>query len=469
MTEDLIKLQLLINNRFGINISEEKLSAVTKHFSAETHSDIEDILKKMSSDDKFRGDFIEKITVPETYFFRNEDNILLFKDIVEQHFAKRNGLIILSAGCSTGEEPYTLAIVLKEFFPELYENSIIYAVDINKKALDTAKKGVYGKGSFRNQSLGLKEKYFERISTQECAIHPSLKKNIRFHLGNLIEYDFSQHSLKYDFIFCRNVFIYFDNDNILKVLNKFYDLMHENSYLFVGYTEMINQITKKFQTLLLRNSFIFQKAVEIEKTSELANGFDKIVKEGIQPEPESVPFEAKPFTVENLEEVKKIRKLISEENYEKAKSKVESYIKNYPKGIQGPLLKAVVLSFYQEHEKALKIIDGLERKGVKLFIVYLLKGILFSELSRFSESIKNFKIALTFNHSCMVSNFFLAFLYEELRFYNIARTYYSEVINNNDLFIIEEIRDIMPHLREEELQGLSREKLSLLNLKEEKR
>ncbi|MCK5599182.1 protein-glutamate O-methyltransferase CheR [bacterium] len=461
-------LSSFVLNRFGINLNPEKTEAVLS-FLKETKGLSEDnLIAAINTDSILLYDLINKIVVPETYFFRNIEHILILIDILTKEFMGRKSLMFLSAGCSTGEEAYTLAILLKEKFPHLYENSMIYGIDLNPKSIEKAKHGVYTKSSIRNDMMGIGKKHIKRLSPYEYRLSDEIRGKVIFKQGNLLDYDYSCWTKQYDIILCRNVFIYFDTDHILKALNRYYDIMHENSYLFVGHSEMINQISTEFQPLLLRNSFVFQKAVEKSPASE-----NDLIIESKPPKKADKRTErpkSKTLTSVAVEEnemrLEKIREKISEESYADAKEMVNKYLENYPTSLHASILSATLLLFDQKHDEALKLIDSIVKVPETKYYIFFLKGILFSETGDFSMSIKFFKLALVENPTCLISNFFLGFIHEEKRYYRISLKYYTETIRNKSLFIKDSVQKIMPHLSAKQLRDLAQKKYTALKIKE---
>ncbi|WP_052055606.1 protein-glutamate O-methyltransferase CheR [Myxosarcina sp. GI1] len=228
---------------------------------------------------------ISFITNNESYFFRDRSQIELLKTIVLPEIISRNQkdkkLRICSAGCSTGEEPYTLAIVLKELLPNHKQwNCKILGIDIDELALQKARSGIYPEWSFRGVEREIKQKYFHK-NNQSYYLNSEFKNMVDFSQVNLVEDNFSQPRLNLrniDLLICRNVFIYFNNDAIAKVINKFYDSLEPLGYLVTGHTEIAIQNVSKFHIRVFKESIVYQRPQTETKASVHSNSAESTKK-----------------------------------------------------------------------------------------------------------------------------------------------------------------------------------------------
>jgi chemotaxis protein methyltransferase WspC len=179
-------------------------------------------------------ELVEAVVVTETWFFRDPE---AFGVVVEAAGASLPGstLHVLSIPCSSGEEPYSLAIALRDAgIPA--ERVRIDAVDISSRALARARSGTYSKNSFRGKDLGFRERYF-RSANAVYILQPEIRNSVKFVEGNLLNPDVLPNQQKYDFIFCRNLLIYFDRPTQQKALEKLDALLAPSGILFVGPAE----------------------------------------------------------------------------------------------------------------------------------------------------------------------------------------------------------------------------------------
>jgi chemotaxis protein methyltransferase CheR len=212
------------------------------------------------------AELILDFTNLESYFFRDKElfnllrNTLLPELIQRQQYNKT--LRICSAGCSTGEEPYSLAILLKELIPDLNRwNLMILGVDINSSALEKAKAGIYRPWSFRNVDTEIKQRYFRLINNQ-YHIDSQIKEMLTFQTLNLVKDPFTRPKSELrdmDLILCRNVFIYFEPSAIANVLNKFNQALQPLGYLIAGHAELHGQNLSQFQTKVFPEALIYQR------------------------------------------------------------------------------------------------------------------------------------------------------------------------------------------------------------------
>ena len=208
---------------------------------------------------------IEELTVNETFFFRDFPQLQGFAEkalplIVEEKKAKNDfSLKIWSAACSTGEEPYTLSIIVQEMIED-YKNwdVSILATDIDRQVLRIARKGEYGQRSMKNTPLPYRQKYFEK-SGNFWRVLPHTAEPVDFKLLNLVDRQAMRRQRGYDFIFCRNVLIYFNNLSRKKVVNSFYDSLNPGGFLFLGSSESVGRITAAFELTKIDEFLFYRK------------------------------------------------------------------------------------------------------------------------------------------------------------------------------------------------------------------
>ena len=203
---------------------------------------------------------INEITVQETWFFRDNEPFKLFYDYVTKVWSPSPGqkLKVLSIPCSTGEEPYSIAMVLLDAgFAR--DSFIIDAADISTRALDLAKRGVYGKNSFRGGDFSFHDKYFtEKAGFFELS--DEIKGAVSFHHQNVLASDFMQGRDPYNVIFCRNLLIYFDLETKERVIRSLRNLMFSDGLLFLGHAETGRMVHGLFESMRHSGAFAYQPA-----------------------------------------------------------------------------------------------------------------------------------------------------------------------------------------------------------------
>ncbi|HEY0158899.1 MAG TPA: protein-glutamate O-methyltransferase CheR [Thermoanaerobaculia bacterium] len=202
------------------------------------------------------------VTTNETYFFREPAQLQAFiEEIIPDLLARKpvKKIRIWSAGCSSGEEPYSLAMLLQE--AGWYDHAAfeIFASDINQSVLGKARKGQYRENAFRATTPALREKYFTRESESLWRVKDEVRNRVSF--GRLNLYDEARVSLlgHLDVVFCRNVIIYFDDSSKKVVVNNFYNRLIDGGYLLLGHSESLISLSTQFKLRHLKNDMVYQK------------------------------------------------------------------------------------------------------------------------------------------------------------------------------------------------------------------
>ncbi len=206
-------------------------------------------------------EFINAITTNLTSFFRESHHFEYLKHTVLPELLKKNNVAkqikVWSAGCSTGEEPYSLAMTLKENLPENWEIKIL-ATDLDTNVLKTAIDGVYSTERLNGIDEGRLKRWFQKgagSNSNKVRVKSEIRQLITFKQLNLMrEWPMTGY---FDFIFCRNVLIYFDKETKTMLANRYADLLQSGSYLFIGHSESLHQLHTRFE--LIGNT-IYRKA-----------------------------------------------------------------------------------------------------------------------------------------------------------------------------------------------------------------
>lgn len=188
----------------------------------------------LEEDEQLLDEFIDRLTINVTEFYRNPKRWnILEKVVLPKLLQKTKSLNIWSAACSTGEEPYSIALMLTENYPRVTFN--ILATDLDEKALEKAQEGKYLSRSLKDLPQSMKQKYFTREGSL-YAIDPSFKKHITFRKHDLLKESYPKNI---DLIVCRNVLIYFTDEAKQTIYKKFSQSLKKGGVLFVGSTEQI--------------------------------------------------------------------------------------------------------------------------------------------------------------------------------------------------------------------------------------
>ncbi|MGD8353378.1 MAG: protein-glutamate O-methyltransferase CheR [Pseudomonadota bacterium] len=212
---------------------------------------------------------IDIVTTNETYFFRELNQLEAFRDEILPELAERNArkkrIRIWSAGCSTGEEPFTLAILCSEsgLFDKSWEVDII-GTDISQRVLQTARKAVYSQSSFRTTEEKAKNKYFTSTGDGKYALDEGIRNMVHFGHLNLMDDKMIGLIRECDIIMCRNVIIYFDRNAKARAVNSFFRKLVPGGYLLLGHSESLMNITTVFKLKHLTKVMVYQKPVEMD-------------------------------------------------------------------------------------------------------------------------------------------------------------------------------------------------------------
>jgi len=253
------RLAALVKANFGIHLSKEKkalvmgrLGNILRSLNMDNFSDYINFVIADRSGEAAKT-FISKITTNHTYFMREADHFDFFRDKLLPALMpklKDKDLRIWSAGCSTGEEPYTLAMLIDEYLGGARRgwDTKILATDISEKVLAHAARGMYSDESVLLLPKRWKLTYFVPHGDNQYAVKDSIKREVLFRRFNLMDpFPFKK---KFHVIFCRNVMIYFDANTRKQIVRKFYDALEPGGYLFIGHSETIHRDDRLFHYVM---------------------------------------------------------------------------------------------------------------------------------------------------------------------------------------------------------------------------
>jgi chemotaxis protein methyltransferase CheR len=208
---------------------------------------------------------INIMTTNETYFHRNLPQLKILSDeifpvLIKEKIARNDKFIkIWSAACSTGEEPYTLSMLLLENLPNPSGWNIqILASDINRNVLNAARRGVYSTRSVKDVPPDHIKKYF-LPTNGSFEVKPQVKQFVRYFSMNLVDEKQMSTVRGVDIVFCRNVLIYFDDVSRKKTVGLLYDSMKKGGYIFLGHSESLSRISTSFKICKFKNGIVYRK------------------------------------------------------------------------------------------------------------------------------------------------------------------------------------------------------------------
>lgn len=236
-----------MHKNYGIDLSKKKLlieGRLANLIERKGMKSFGEYLNSIKRNKEEVTGLINKLTTNYTYFYREENHFKYLREVILPNEEKNNKLRVLniwSAGCSSGEEPYTLAMILDDYF-KLKKTGWkinILATDISQNVLDKAKEGVYTAESIKDLPASYKTRYFSKAAEDKLQVVPDIKKCVDFKTFNLM--DPIRERNKYSVIFCRNVMIYFNAATKINLVNKFYDATQLGGHLMIGHAETIQR------------------------------------------------------------------------------------------------------------------------------------------------------------------------------------------------------------------------------------
>ncbi|NQU95186.1 MAG: hypothetical protein HQ549_03010 [Candidatus Omnitrophica bacterium] len=224
-------------------------------------------------EDEFR-ELLNLLTINHTYFFRNEPQFKALREKVlpnviekKRQEASASGeekpaLRIWSAGCATGQEPYSIAMIVRDLIEDIDDWDVqILATDASENALQNARKGTYSQNSVKHVDETRLARYFTKEGNTErdtkYRIQENIRRMINFAFFNLMEESFPT---GFDIIFCRNVVIYFEFETTVKVMNKLYSGLLDGGYMFIGYSETLQFMQDRLQMISWEDAIYYHKA-----------------------------------------------------------------------------------------------------------------------------------------------------------------------------------------------------------------
>ena len=261
-------LRDLINGCAGIHFGDDALSILERRLrerllalGLRSFGEYYQFLRFATAASAELEEVIDLLTTNETYFFRESYQLRAFRDEVLPELARapsRRLLSIWSAGCSTGEEAYTIAILVAEsgLFGDWEVR--VYGSDISRRCVAAARRGVYGPSAFRVTPEEIRRDYFvERVD----GVHVDERIRASCHFGhlNLMDDERARIVGRVDVVFCRNVLIYFDHRSRKRVIDMFYERLVPGGYLFLGHSESLLNVSTAFELVHLREDLVYRK------------------------------------------------------------------------------------------------------------------------------------------------------------------------------------------------------------------
>jgi len=262
-------LRDLIARRVGIHFSDDKrdllgdkLADLLASLGMTSYLDYYYLLRYDTAAEEHWSELADRLAVPETYFWRQPEQILALADVVAPRVFAAHPTVplrIWSAACCSGEEPISIMIALAEA-GLLHRHPItMLASDASEAMLERARRGVYGERSFRALPSDLRERYFQPEGAR-WRVDPRVHESIRWTRANLVDHDVVRELAAVDVVFCRNVLIYFSDDTVRQVARSIAEGLPDDGYLFLGASESLTRLATDFELAEIGGAFVYQKA-----------------------------------------------------------------------------------------------------------------------------------------------------------------------------------------------------------------
>lgn len=285
----LIEFREFLAQHMGLEFPEKRLPELRRSIDRAApdlgFKDVDSCVKQLMSEQltSHRTEVLASyLTIGETYFFRDEKSFKvleerIFMDLLRKARSSHRLLRIWSAACSTGEEPYSIAILLRRILPDFDDwNVTIVATDINTRSLEKASQGVYTEWSFRGAPPWLKQQYFEKTRKGHFRIVPEIKRAVKFAYHNLAQDPYPSllnNTNGMNVIFCRNTLMYFGAEQRQKAIRKFIDCLLDGGWLIVSPAETSLVVDHRLETVSAQGTMLHRKIggparkVEISETA----------------------------------------------------------------------------------------------------------------------------------------------------------------------------------------------------------
>lgn len=416
---DLLPFKRLITDKCGLSFKDNVFinlpEAIEKRMAnTQIHNRAWYLDTLMNNEKEFQS-LVSLLTVNETYFMREAHHYTLLVDrLIPELLKKERKINILSAGCSTGEEPYSIIISLVDKFGEdVLKWVSVFAFDIHPGAIQSAKRGIYGPNSFRDFDSDIQSKYFTRIGNNEYEVLPFLKQCVQFQVMNLGSGAYPEHIGNMDIIFYRNVSIYFQPDTQRTIFGKLTNLLNDDGYLFTSSVETCMHNVGILFLVEFDGIYLYSKRFEVKMDYQ-------------KPHPRSVRAGEKPVIIKTVKaapkpHVKKEKNAAelfeealadtNDKKFEKSLDTLGSLLQKEPTHAKALTLKAAILINLKQIAEAEKVCLktlGLDEWNLEC---YLLLGIIANIKNEEQEAFKRFKGALYIQPDCWLAHFYLGELY----------------------------------------------------------
>jgi chemotaxis protein methyltransferase CheR len=442
MDMDLSPFKKLIKQRCGLTfegVGEKPLvDGLHQRIAATGAENASAYCAKLRGDDHEFHELVCLLTINETYFYREPEQLQLLVDCLIPRILSRkqdaSPVRILSAGCSTGEEPYSIAMALREKYGESAAQLFqLEGGDIDKGALGKAHTARYSEFSFRSLAPGLRDRYFERHGKWTWNVRADLRRQVEFHHLNLLDESYHHALQDYDIIFFRNVSIYFDAPTRRLIQQHLASLLKNDGCLIIGTAETLANDLGVLSLVEEGGLFYFAKQpgapVKPQFEVPVFPVRDKAVTDWISaPSVPSRPFIAPPVAPQPAANIGEAMRLVQEKRYDNALAVIARLLEQQPGATDALLLKAHILLQRKEYAAAEESAQQALKIEAWSIDALVMLGLAAKWRNQPEDAVKWFKQAVYACHTCWPAHYYLAELYRAADEAEKARRAYRVVL-----------------------------------------
>lgn len=439
---DLMECKALLRRRTGLILKpdmEERLAnEIPRLMVLRGAPTLKAYLQLIRQDEDAFTEMVNLLTVNETYFFREPDQLRVFADhLIPNLLAEKSGpdpLCILSAGCSTGEEPYSIAMILAEKYGIRGAQSrfSVVGADIDSEALKKARSAIYHRRSFRNPEIRQKERFFKGVFSDRFRVIDEIRQMVKFYPVNLLQVPYPSPLQRMDLIFYRNVSIYFDAEIQKQIFNHLSQALLEGGYLVVSATETLSHDFKVLRLKEIDGVFLYHKPVGKPTVSPIA-GFRSPSRPSVAQSPATMPKprplprkpESRPRDAPSYENA---LTLARNKNYDNALTFLDALLQKGSATASVYTLKAAILFNRRENEAAETLCHQALEMDTLCTEAFLLLGMTAMQADDHETAIRRFKEAIYSQTANWLAHFYLAKIYQARRETRGMRREYGIVI-----------------------------------------
>lgn len=459
-TIQLEKLNLFINQRYGLEFRQQRLllleAAVEKRSKIRNMASISQYLELIEEQEEEALLLINLLTVHETYFFREPLQLTVMSEKVIPRLLKSGNkpfIRLLSAGCSTGEEAYSMAMAALEIpGAGISWDFEVIGIDVDKEALQKAQKGLYGLYSFRSCPQHIRDTYFSCVAKESFQIKNIVKEKVHFESLNLFAPSYPEWTKNMDVVFYRNVSIYFSKEQRREVFRRLSGLLSSSGSLFLSCTETLDHNNDLMTLVKSGEVFYYKKQVPFSPTVidrikpvmadkpsiEINKSRQDFLSKLNKDSPRLVPEGRNNKVTNNRPDVSSHNRqeqcqqmftagieLIKLKKYEEAMQLLNEIIKMDSSFIKAYTLQANILLNQQNIEPAIELCEAALVMDTFWLEAYLLLGMAAKLAGKMEMAIQRFKEAVYVYPECWLAHFFLGEVYQLWKEKNYAKREYE--------------------------------------------